>query len=290
MVAHGGGWIVEGVSTQDRLEINWINTAGGALGAVSSAVVLSTFGAAGTLAGAAVGSLCISVGGAVYAHSMRKTKDRVAAVASGSVARKGRVDARQMVTPAGTPAPPRVVDSPSLDGPTLDAPTLDAPTQRPDKDGLPWKRIAVMAGSLFGIALAAIVAFELSTGRAVSTYTGGTSDSSVGSTFSGVTDSQGGGDDSQDEEGDPKDTAPDDDQQNDEPAQDEPAQDELNQAPAQDEAPAEEAPAPAEEVPAPAEEVPAPAEEVPAPAEEVPAPAEEAPAPAEEAPAPQEQP
>lgn len=248
-----GGWIVEGVSTQNGLEINWINTAGGALGAVSSAVVLSTLGAAGTLVGAAVGSLCISVGGAVYAHSMRTTKDRVAAVAGGSVARKGRVDDRQLVTQAGTPVPPRFVDSPTLDAPTLGAPTLDAPilgapTQSSTKNGLPWKRIAVMAGALFAIALAVIVAFELSTGRAVSTYTGGTSDSSVGSTFSGVTDSRGGGVDSQDGEGDPGDQAPADGQQNDVPAQDQqdnpPAQDEV---PAPNDAPAEEAPAPQEQ-------------------------------------------
>ncbi len=50
-----------------------------ALGAVSAAVVLSTLGAAGTLIGAALGSLCISIGGAVYTHSTKVTKDRVVA-------------------------------------------------------------------------------------------------------------------------------------------------------------------------------------------------------------------
>ncbi len=60
-VAVAGGRIVKRVSAQNRLQINWVNSAGGALGAVSSAVLLSSLGAAGTLVGAALGSLCITV-------------------------------------------------------------------------------------------------------------------------------------------------------------------------------------------------------------------------------------
>lgn len=228
------GRIVEGVSTEDRLEINWINSAGGALGAVSSAVVLSTFGAAGTLVGAAVGSLCITVGGAVYSHTMRKTKNRVAAVASHSGPRKARDYGSETVTPAGEPAPSRVTDKPKQD---------------PERNGLPWKRIAVMTAALFAIAIAVILAFESFAGRPVSSYTGGTSDTDGGTTFSRVVDSRGGGDDSQDEEQ----KKPDQQNQDDEKKQDEDNQPEEEPAePQQDEAPApepqqEEAPAPAPE-------------------------------------------
>lgn len=233
------GRIVVSVTTQDRLEINWINTAGGALGAVSSAVVLSTLGAAGTLVGAAVGSLCISIGGAVYAHSMRKTKNRVAAVASGSGARKVRTPEHELATPSGRPADPQIAD--------------ESP-QKPDKDGLPWKRIAAMTAAVFAIAIAAIVIFESTTGRAVSTFTGGTSDTTVGSTFSGVTDSSGGGGDSSDgdtEDGysNEGDEAPAEDEQFNE----EPVEEQQDEAPAQDQAPVEEAPvdeAPAQGAPA----------------------------------------
>ncbi len=44
---------------------------------MSSAVVLCSLGAAGTLVGAALGSVCIAVGGAVYSHYLSMTKDRV---------------------------------------------------------------------------------------------------------------------------------------------------------------------------------------------------------------------
>ena len=39
--------------------------------------------------------------------------------------------------------------------------------------GLRWKRIAAVAGGIFVVAMLVIVSFELVTGRAVSTYTGG---------------------------------------------------------------------------------------------------------------------
>ncbi len=182
---------------------------------------------------------------------MRKTKNRVAAVASGSGARKARAHEGELVTPAGEPVPPRVVQ---------------APRQSPEKDGLPWKRIVVMAGALFAIALAVIVAFELSTGKPVSSYTGGSSGTSEGNTFSRVIDSQGGGgNDSQDNETDQKDQAPADEQQNEVPAQDEQApapapEPEQEEAPAPAEQPQqEEAPAPAEQPQQ--EEAPAPAEQ-----------------------------
>lgn len=51
--------------------------------------------------------------------------------------------------------------------------------------GLPWKRISAVTAALFGVTMAIILAFELTTGRAVSTYTGGTSESNVGSSIPG---------------------------------------------------------------------------------------------------------
>ncbi|MGB6003925.1 MAG: hypothetical protein WBG36_04805, partial [Ornithinimicrobium sp.] len=67
---------------KQRLEINWTNSAGSALGAVSAAVLLSTLGVVGTLLGAALGSLCITVGGALYTHSMNVTKQKAGAAAA----------------------------------------------------------------------------------------------------------------------------------------------------------------------------------------------------------------
>ncbi|MGB3761946.1 MAG: hypothetical protein WA966_01910, partial [Ornithinimicrobium sp.] len=50
---------------------------------------------------------------------------------------------------------------------------------------LPWRRIAALSGALFAVSMILIVAFELSTGRAVSTYTGGSTDNSVGTSIPG---------------------------------------------------------------------------------------------------------
>lgn len=173
--------IVDSVSEQNRLQINWVNSAGGALGAVSSAVLLSSLGVAGTLVGAALGSLVITVGGAVYSHYLRKTGERVAERA-GEARRAGRV--RQPVpAEAGAGAHPADRRRPEDLDHTDQAKGGKSAGQL--IQGLPWKRILGLSAALFGIAMALIVAFELATGRAVSTYTGGTSNTNVGTSIPG---------------------------------------------------------------------------------------------------------
>jgi hypothetical protein len=142
-------------SDENRLEINWVNSMGAALAAVSSAVVLSTLGTAGTLIGAAVGSLVITVGGAIYAHSLRAARARLAAGRTVLVRSKG----------GGT-----------SDGPEeREEPSRTDRWQQTLRD-LPWKRILVVSAAVFAVAMAAILAFELATGRPVSSYTGGSGD------------------------------------------------------------------------------------------------------------------
>ncbi len=180
-VATAKGRIVDPVSEQNGLQINWVNSAGGALGAVSSAILLSSLGAAGTLVGAALGSLCITVGGAVYSHYLTMTKERVTSQAL-AARRPGRV--REPV-PAGAGAVAQSEDRWRTEDPDH--------TDRADEErsvgqllpGLPWKQILAISAAFFGIAMVLIVAFELSTGRAVSTYTGGTSNTSVGTSIPG---------------------------------------------------------------------------------------------------------
>ncbi|MDQ3527814.1 MAG: hypothetical protein M3424_08055 [Actinomycetota bacterium] len=235
------------MSEQNRLQINWVNSAGGALGAVSSAVLLSSLGAAGTLVGAALGSLCITVGGAVYSHYLAMTKERVASQAL-AARRAGRV--REPV-PARTRAVPQPEDRRRTEDPDH--------TDRADEGrsvgqllhSLPWKRIVAISAALFGIAMVLIVAFELSTGRAVSTYTGGTSNTSVGTSIPGWS---GTGQESPDVEfdvplpGDVQDgDVPQEQEQEQAPQDQAPPEDELQeQAPPEDtpEQPAPEAPAP----------------------------------------------
>ena len=175
-----------------RVKVNWVQVCAGALAAMSSAVLLSTVGAAGTIIGAALGSVVVTVGKELYSSGIRAS--RQAATAAQAAASRRVARARTQVG--------RAVDE--LDGDTLvddtsgldaerqlrqargelDAAenaldTADAPPRTSLKEtlaGLPWKRIALAAAGVFLVAMLAITAFELLSGRSVSSYTGGSSD------------------------------------------------------------------------------------------------------------------
>jgi len=162
---------------KQRLDISWTNAAGSALGAVSSAVLLSSLGVVGTLLGAALGSLCITVGGALYAHSMNVTKEKAAAAARKAKQQRPRESVPQRGENRDESTTPQ------------QAPAKPAPAKESRGDllrGLPWKRIIGLAAALFAVTMAIILAFELTTGRAVSTYTGGTDNTGVGTSIPGV--------------------------------------------------------------------------------------------------------
>jgi hypothetical protein len=160
----------------ERLEINWINAAGGALGAVSAAVVLSTLGTAGTLLGAAIGSLCITVGGAVYSHSLRVTRRRVAATRA-LAARRERSRSGSDTSVAAGEAGTRATE-------VLEREAAREPWSQVLRR-LPWKRIGLLSAALFVVTVVIIMLFELSVGRPVASYTGGT-DSDSGTLVPGV--------------------------------------------------------------------------------------------------------
>ncbi|MGB7449048.1 MAG: hypothetical protein WA892_07970 [Ornithinimicrobium sp.] len=164
-------------SDKNRLDISWTNAAGSALGAVSSAVLLSTLGVVGTLLGAALGSLCITVGGALYAHSMNVTKEKAAAAARRTAKPRQSASVGSRPSSAQTQrdqVPERESTSPAKE------------SRGSVFSGLPWKRIIGLAAALFAVTMAIILAFELTTGRAVSTYTGGTENTGVGTSVPGV--------------------------------------------------------------------------------------------------------
>src|SRR5688500_16696866 len=66
------------VDPSPTLDIDWLKTIAGALAAVSSAVLLSTLGAAGPIIGAALGSVIATVGRALYSHGLARRRQRVA--------------------------------------------------------------------------------------------------------------------------------------------------------------------------------------------------------------------
>jgi hypothetical protein len=129
-----------------RIEISWVQASAAALAAVSSAVLLSTVGVAGTIIGAALGSLAATIGSAVYSHYLGASRDRVAAAAA------ARSRGRRLEN----------VEEPAARSRWREA-----------FSGLPWRRLLPAAAGLFVAVMVVIVTFELIAGRAVSTYTGG---------------------------------------------------------------------------------------------------------------------
>lgn len=184
-----------GTEDRRRIEVNWVQSMAGAFAAVTSAVLLSTVGVAGTVIGAAIGSVVATVGGAVYSYYIAVTKDRVArahAVAATRVVRAqsklneatqrlavDRPQADEQIAGAGEDLEQAKVELEDAE----DAP--DRIDWRTMLAGLPWKRIAVGASAIFVVAMLAILTFELITGRAVSSYTGG-SDSHQRTSIPGI--------------------------------------------------------------------------------------------------------
>jgi hypothetical protein len=226
------------VNERSGPDINWVQALAGALAAVSSAVLLSTVGVAGTIIGAAAGSVIATVGSAVYSHYLELSKQRVAAAqalaferafrarahahnAAGTAAARAahqevkeadeqleqaHRDLRSMSEGASDDAKDDAGNDPSDGGasardgtdvvdskttPRLQPATAGDPESaegvrwQAALHGLPWKRIALITAAVFVAAMAAILAFELFTGRAVSTFTGG-SDKQTRTSFSGV--------------------------------------------------------------------------------------------------------
>src|SRR3954447_25039916 len=82
----------------ERVAINWFQVSGSALAAVSSAVLLSTVGVAGTIIGAALGSVVVTAGGSIYSHYLEVSRQRVAAAQAGARARKSRAPSAHLDT------------------------------------------------------------------------------------------------------------------------------------------------------------------------------------------------
>jgi hypothetical protein len=166
-----------------KLDIDWLKTIAGALAAVSSAVLLSTLGAAGTIIGAALGSVIATVGGALYSQGLARSRERLAQAQSLALRRVGiaQAEVRRANRHQG--------DDPAVDAHLAHADErlgeakaeLGAIADEPPAVGwrerlvvLPWKRISLVAAGLFATAILAITAFELLAGESVSSITGGT--------------------------------------------------------------------------------------------------------------------
>lgn len=144
--------------SKQKLELNPVQVTASALAAVTSAVLLSTLGTAGTFIGAALGSLIFTSGSAIYSYSLRVGRERVAAAQAAAIAKVNRRRVGESTTQVD------VAERPEDAG---------RPPWREALSRLPWKWIAILAGAIFVVTMLVILSFELLTGRSVSTYTGG---------------------------------------------------------------------------------------------------------------------
>lgn len=164
--------------SDDRPEINWGQLAAGALAAVSTAVLLSTLGVAGTLVGAALGSVVASVAGTLYTRGLDAGREQVLA-STEALRRVSRARARVDVAASAVRHGDRSAQTQLAQAEEAlhDAEAALDETAEPSAvvtaRTLPWRRIVLVAAGVFAAALVTITAFELVSGRAVSTLTGG---------------------------------------------------------------------------------------------------------------------
>ncbi|WP_163506807.1 hypothetical protein [Fodinicola acaciae] len=180
-------------SLRERLDLSFSQVLGGALAAVTSAVAASYLGVAGTLIGAALGSVIITVGTSIYKLWLRSTNERlrkvvpVQALSNLRVVPEDKPSNRRPSNVRGAGAP-RPADETTL-LPKLTDPSgklwspPDAPPPEPVANRwltlfkrLPWPRIAVVAAIVFVLSTGVVVAAELIGGGSLSSLLHGRPD------------------------------------------------------------------------------------------------------------------
>lgn len=154
-----------------RLQLSLVQVIAAALASVTSAVILSRFGAAGTYAGTAVGSIVSTVSVALYSHTMRQARRRVRTYAHHHHGRRV-IEAPPVRTPpaAWNRSHPRGL------------PAVTVRTSRPRRagwlarwdrlerwfGGLPlWSKAGLMAATAFVVAVVAVVLFQFLSGHSL---------------------------------------------------------------------------------------------------------------------------
>jgi len=153
-----------------RLEMSATQLVGGALAAMTAAVIGAQLGVAGTVLGAAIGSIVAGAAGSLYTASLKHTKDKLA---SAFVGRVGETDVQltTVSTDADTAGWATVTQpSAAVAPPSPDPVATDAEVDRAGRpvSRWPWKPILVSTAAVFLLAIAGITGFELISGQSVS--------------------------------------------------------------------------------------------------------------------------
>ena len=144
-------------------QLSATQVAAGALAAVSSAVVASFFGLAGTLIGAALASVISTVSAALYSNSLQKTNEKLRRARGQVTGRLSTADETGVASAA--PATPATQVLPAH----LDPRRAPARRSRPR-----WTRVAVYAAAVFVMAMGIVTGIELIGQKPVSAIVGGT--------------------------------------------------------------------------------------------------------------------
>ena len=168
-----------------RLDLDPIQVAAGTLAAVTSAVGASFLGVGGTLAGAGVGSVLATVGGAVYGHYLERTRQQVRSVVFRNRAAQSRSIPRSGTDDALTRRSSRTTEA--------DLPAVTLATNRSNRPAAAWlrsRRFALGGSAVmtFGLALAVISGVEAATRKPVAAMVNGTdhtASSTVGAVLGG---------------------------------------------------------------------------------------------------------
>lgn len=172
-------------------QVNWVGAIGSGLGSVTSAILLSTTGAAGTWIGAGIGTFIITVGGAIYGYYLQRAKtgiEKTADKLKTGVQPKKAQDTTSITAERDPNEPARSKPTVKEDTGSEAVGQKAKPTFKEALKNIRWKRVAGLAALLFAVTMAIIFIFELTTGRPVSSYTGGSSPDSTGTSITGVQD------------------------------------------------------------------------------------------------------
>ena len=166
----------------EKVQIDWIRAIAGVLATVASAVLLSTLGAAGTIIGAAIGSLVVTVGSAWFTKGLSTSRRTLAkrqkgaaekvGIAQAEVLRAARADDTAAQDSHLDHADERLAEAREELDEAIVA-TTSPVGWRERLSRLPWKRIGLTTLALFVVTLVVITAFELVAGQSVSSITGG---------------------------------------------------------------------------------------------------------------------
>jgi cell division septation protein DedD len=170
-----------------RLQISAVQVVAGAGAAATAAFVSSVSGVAGTIIGAAFFSAAFTVLFALYEHSIRRARDRIAdttrptqlipmvAPVTVNVGDSAVPTDEELAAQAddagasgaeGSEPDSEVETTVELDAASMDALGLEG------HDGYHWRRIALVALAIFGAAMAFVTTFELVTGRPLASLFG----------------------------------------------------------------------------------------------------------------------